>query len=66
MVIKIAVFFWVNKMNLNNFEKKLNNLMKMSKTQWNLKISNYRDDIMIYNKNNYKLREIISKVCNNL
>ena len=53
-------------MNLNNFEKKLNNLMKMSKTQWNLKISNYRDDIMIYNKNNYKLREIISKVCNNL
>ena len=40
--------------------------MKMSKTQWNLKISNYRNNIMIYNKNNYKLREIISKVCNNL
>jgi surface carbohydrate biosynthesis protein len=63
---KDSGFFWVNKMNLNNFEKKLNNLMKMSKTQWNLKISNYRDDIMIYNKNNYKLRKIISKVCNNL
>ena len=63
---KDSGFFWVNKMNLNNFEKKLNNLMKMSKTQWNLKISNYRNNIMIYNKNNYKLREVISKVCNNL
>ena len=26
-------------------------LIKMSKTQWNLKISNYRNNIMIYNKN---------------
>ena len=63
---KDSGFFWVNKMDLNNFEKKLNNLIKMPKTQWNLKISNYRKNIMIYNKNNYKLREIISKVCNNL
>jgi len=64
--LKDKGFFWINKLNLKNFEKILMTLTKMSQNQWNLKTKKYRDNIMIYNKNNNKLRHVVSKICSNL
>ena len=38
----------------------------MNKDDWDKKISRFKDDIMIYDRNNLKLRKIVFKVCKNI
>ena len=59
-------FFWSNKIDLKIFKKNFYSLIKMNKDDWDKKISRFKDDIMIYDRNNLKLRKIVFKVCKNI
>ena len=59
-------FFWINELNLKEFTKKFDSLLKMSKYEWGKKISKYKKDIVMYNQNNSKLKKIIFEVCKNI
>ena len=59
-------FFWTNELSLKIFSKKFDSLIKINKNKWNKKISKYKDDIIIYDKNNSMLKKKISEICKNI
>ena len=55
-------FFWINYIHLNRFQKKLNNLIKMNNYEWLRKSKKYQKNLMVYDKNNFKLKKIIESL----
>lgn len=55
-------FFWINNMDLTKFKKKLNNLIKISNNEWLKNSKIFQQNLMIYDKNNFKLKSIINSL----
>jgi len=54
--------FWSDKINFKNFERIINYLYKVKSSNWKKVCMSFRNNIMVYEKNNKSLTELVKKI----
>lgn len=54
--------FWSDKINFKNFERIINYLYKVKSLNWKKVCMSFRNNIMVYEKNNKSLTELVKKI----